>query len=87
MVPKHLKRPPFKYIFVIFLESNKKTHFADGLLSSEEMKKEFYTSSEKKMIFLKKVFKFIYSVLNKSIPIKPQSIIKGIESDKANEFL
>ena len=87
MVPKYLKRPPFKYIFSIFLETHKKTGFAEGLFQEKELNKDFYASSEQKMTFLKKLFNFIYSVLNKSIPLKPQSIIKGIESDKANVFL
>lgn len=39
------------------------------------------------MTFLKKLFKFMYSELNKAVPVQPKSIIKGIESDKVNKFL
>ena len=39
------------------------------------------------MEFLKKVLKFVYSISDNACPIKPQSIIKGIESDKVNIFL
>ena len=42
VIPKYLKRPPFKYIFSIFEETNKKTNFADGLLTTEELDKDFY---------------------------------------------
>ena len=49
MVPKYLKRPPFKYIFSIFYETNQKTHFADGLFSEEELDKDFYSTSDKRM--------------------------------------
>lgn len=87
IVPKYLKRPPFKYIFSIFFETNKKTDFAEGLFSEEELSKDYYQTPDQKMQFLKKLFQFIYSVLNKPIPLKPQSIIKGIESDKTNVFL
>ena len=87
MTEKHLKRPPFKYIFHIFLSTAKKTQFAEGLLDEEELSPEFYTTPERKLAFLKKVFKFVYGVLNKSVPLKPASIIKGVECDKTNEFL
>ena len=39
------------------------------------------------MNFLKKLFKFMYSELDKAVPVQPKNIIKGIESDKVNEFL
>lgn len=71
MMPKYLKRPPFKYIFSIFAETNKKTSFADGLFSPEELSKDYYQSPDQKMNFLKKLFQYIYSVLNKPIPLKP----------------
>ncbi len=87
MVQKYLKRPPFKYIFQIFLSTNKKTKFADGLLEEEELSPSYYSSPEKKKVFLVKLFKFIYSVLDKKVPLKPHSIIKGVECDKTNEFL
>ena len=87
MTERHLKRPPFKYIFHIFLSSTKKTGFADGLLSEEELAPEYYSSPEKKMVFLKKLSKFIYSILEKNVPVKPASIIKGIDCDKTNLFL
>lgn len=87
MNEKHLKRPPFKYIFHIYLSTATKTNFADGLLDDEELSPEFYTTPERKMAFLKKVFKFVYGVLNKGVPVKPASIIKGVECDKTNEFL
>ena len=56
MVPKHLKRPPFKYIFTIFLETHKKTNFSEGLFSEEELSKDYYQSPDQKMQFLKKLF-------------------------------
>lgn len=87
MNDKHLKRPPFKYIFHIFLSTATKTGFAEGLLEEEELSPDFYTTPERKMAFLKKVFKFVYGVLNKGVPLKPASIIKGVECDKTNEFL
>ena len=87
MTERHLKRPPFKYIFHIFLSCTKKTGFADGLLSEEELDPEYYKSPERKMIFLKKLSKFLYSVLEKNVPVKPASIIKGIDCDKTNLFL
>ena len=87
MSEKHLKRPPFKYIFHIFLSTANKTNFAEGLLEEEETSPDYYTTPERKMAFLKKLFKFVYTVLNKGVPLKPASIIKGVECDKTNEFL
>lgn len=49
MVPKHLKRPPFKYIFTIFFETHKKTNFSEGLFTEEELSKDYYQSPDQKM--------------------------------------
>lgn len=87
MTEKYLKRPPFKYLFQIFLSLNNKTKFASGLLKENELDPDYYDSPEKKMAFLKQVLKFVYKGLNKACPLKPQSVIKGVDCDKTNEFL
>ena len=87
MTEKLLKRPPFKYILSIFVSLNRKTKFADGLFDEKYLKKDFYDSPEKKIKFLKILFKFLYKVLKKGVPVQPKSIVKGIESDKVNIFL
>lgn len=84
---RYLKRPPFKYLFQVFLSVNKKTNFASALLSQEEQDPEFYNSPEKKMAFLKKLIMYVYKTLGKQPQVKPLSIIKGEECDKTNEFL
>jgi len=87
LTEKYLKRPPFKYIFQIFISLNSKTNFAEGLFKNDELDPEFYDSPEKKMNFLKLLLKVVYKDLNKSCPLKPQSVIKGVDCDKTNEFL
>jgi len=63
MTDKLLKRPPFKYILSIFISVNKKTGFAEGLFDSKYLQKKFYDSPDKKIKFLKILFKFLYQVL------------------------
>ena len=87
LTEKYLKRPPFKYLFQIFISLNQKTNFAEGLLKDSELDAEFYDSPAKKMTFLKQVLKVVYKGLNKPCPLKPESVIKGVDCDKTNEFL
>ncbi len=87
MTDKLLKRPPFKYILQIFISTNKKTNFAVSLFDPKQLDKSYYDSPEKKLRFIKKLFAFLYKVLDKDAPVKPKNIIKGAESDKVNEFL
>lgn len=87
LTEKYLKRPPFKYIFQIFLSLNTKTGFANDSFKEEELDPEFYDTPEKKMAFLKQIIKIVYSPNSKICPLKPQSVIKGVECDKTNEFL
>lgn len=87
LTEKYLKRPPFKYLFQIFISLNTKTNFADGLFKNDELDPEFYDSPEKKMAFLKQLLKVVYKDLSKACPLKPQSVIKGVDCDKTNEFL
>lgn len=84
---KYLKRPPFKYLFQIFLSVNKKTNFAPDLLSAEEQDPEYYNTPERKMNFLKKLIAHVYGRIGKTPPLRPLSVIKGEECDKTNEFL
>ena len=84
---KYLKRPPFKYLFQIFLSVNKKTGFAGGLLNPEEQDPEYYNTPERKMSFLKKLISHVYDKLGKQPPLRPLSVIKGEECEKTNEFL
>ena len=71
MVQKYLKRPPFKYILSIFVSLNNKTKFAEGMFTEEQLSKDFYNSPDKKMDFLKKILKFVYSVSESACPVKP----------------
>ena len=87
LTEKYLKRPPFKYIFQIFLTLNSKTCFSKNVFSEPELNPDYYESPEKKMAFLKQIIKIVYDENQKICPLKPQSVIKGTECDKTNEFL
>ena len=87
LTEKYLKRPPFKYIFQIFLTLNTKTNFAKDVFKEVELNPDYYDTPEKKMAFLKQILKIVYESNSKPCPLKPQSIIKGTECDKTNEFL
>lgn len=87
LTEKYLKRPPFKYIFQIFLTLNTKTNFAKDVFKEAELNPDYYDTPEKKMAFLKQILKIVYEANSKPAPLKPQSIIKGTECDKTNEFL
>ena len=66
---------------------NTKTGFAKEVFKEQELNPDFYDSPEKKMVFLKQILKIVYDLASKTCPLKPQSIIKGTECDKTNEFL
>jgi hypothetical protein len=87
MNEKYLQRPPFKYILAIILSTHAKTNFLEGLFEEEELNKDAYGSSEKKIMFLEKIIKFIYKVLDKNVPLNPKNVVKGVECDKTNYFL
>lgn len=84
---KYLRRPPFKYIFQIFLALQAKTSFAEGLLAREETSADFYSTPERKLTFLKKLAQVVYKTLGRPCTLKPKSVVKGEECDKTNEFL
>lgn len=85
---KYLKRPPFKYILSIFQECCKISNINDaGEIKLDDQSKEYYDSSEKKMDFIKKVGKIVYENNSAKMPVKAQSILKGVESDLVNVFL
>lgn len=67
---KYLKRPPFKYLFSIFVECMKVSSLGEDQFSEEELDKEKYDSSEKKLDFIKKMFKIVYSNKTDKIPVK-----------------
>lgn len=84
---KYLKRPPFKYLLQIFISLNKKTNFTGNSFSAKELDKDTYKKAEQKMRFLKKLMTIVSNLGGKGQIVKPQSIIKGVECEKTNEFL
>lgn len=86
MSEKYLKRPPFKYIFQIYLSLQNKTGFAEGVFTREESNADYYTTPERKAAFVKKLSKFVYKGAEKH-PSLAKNIIKGEECDKTNDFL
>ena len=84
---KYLKRPPFKYILQIFISLDKKTNFTKGSFSEKELDKNTYTKAEPKMKFLKKLMVIVSNKGGKGSIVKPQSIVKGVDCEKTNEFL
>lgn len=84
---KYLKRPPFRYLLQIFISLDKKTQFAKGLFQQAELQSKHYSSAEKKMEFLKKLMRLVMKVGGKELIVRPQSVIKGVDCEKTNEFL
>lgn len=87
LTEKYLRRPPFKYIFQIFLTLNSKTGFAKDTFKEAELNPDYYDTPEKKMTFLKLAIRIIYEASQKPCPFKPQNVIKGTECEATNEFL
>lgn len=87
LTEKYLRRPPFKYIFQIFLTLNSKTGFAKDTFKEPELNPDYYDTPEKKMAFLKQAIRIIYEAAQKPCPFKPQNVIKGTECEATNEFL
>ena len=84
---KYLKRPPFKYILQIFISLDKKTNFTKNSFSQKELDKDTYKKAEHKMKFLKKLMTLVSNLGGKNQIVKPQSIIKGVDCEKTNEFI
>jgi len=85
LTEKYLRRPPFKYLFQIFLTLQSKTGFARTAFGEAELNPDFYDTPEKKMGFLKTLLRLVYGSTPSAL--KPQNVIKGTECEQTNEFL
>jgi hypothetical protein len=86
MEPKHLQRPPFLFIVKVFEEVMNKTGFGKGLCTEEEFNKDFYSTPQLKVLFLKKINALVKAVEGPN-DLVPENVVKGTECEKTNVFL
>lgn len=88
MNPKHLNKPPFAWILMLFVEVSKKTGFGRGLFSAEEQSKDYYTEPQMKVIALKKMNALVKRVAaDEQYELTVENVVRGTECDKTNRFL
>jgi hypothetical protein len=86
MDEKLLGRPPFLYIMQIYVETLKVTGFGEGLYTEEELKKDYYNDSTKKLFFLKKLAALV-KMLEGKFELTIENIVRGTECQQTNVFL
>jgi TRAF3-interacting protein 1 len=86
MDEKLLSRPPFLYIMQIYVETLKVTGFGEGLYTEEELKKDYYSDSTKKLFFLKKLSTLV-KMLEGKFELTIENIVRGTECQQTNVFL
>lgn len=89
MEAKHLNRPPFLFVLQIFMEVSKKSGFGRGLLTADEMTKDYYsTDAQLKVLTLKKINALVKRVeADEPYDLTVENVIRGTECDKTNKFL
>lgn len=89
MEAKHLNRPPFLFVLQIFMEVSKKTGFGKGLLTADEMTKDYYaTDAQLKVLTLKKINALVKRIeTEEPYDLTVENVIRGTECDKTNKFL
>lgn len=81
MTEKLLQKPPFKYLFDIIAETTKKTGFANGLYSGQELNAEFHSDKDKKIVYLQKIIKVVELMSGAAVEAKPQRIVAGLDPE------
>lgn len=87
MSEKLLSKPPFKYLFDIISETTKQTNFAQGLYQGDELKSDYYSSKDQKILYLRKMIELCQIMTKQEIPAKPNKIVAGLEPENTNIFL
>eukprot|EP00828_Plagiopyla_frontata_P033894 TRINITY_DN4403_c0_g1_i1.p1 TRINITY_DN4403_c0_g1~~TRINITY_DN4403_c0_g1_i1.p1 ORF type:complete len:462 (+),score=105.79 TRINITY_DN4403_c0_g1_i1:128-1387(+) len=85
MSEKLLQKPPFRYIFDIFIETTKATGFATNLFEGEELNPS--QQKEVKLQFLSKMKDLVQLMTGEELAVKPTRIIAGHEPENTNILL
>ncbi|EPY38774.1 hypothetical protein AGDE_05155 [Angomonas deanei] len=84
---KHLKRPPFKFIFDIVTNINKRFAAYDHIFTLDLLDYDSIDSKEKKIDYLKRLIKYVEKLLKVKIDVSAKKIVAGQECEKTNIFL
>eukprot|EP00200_Dunaliella_tertiolecta_P010549 CAMPEP_0202370142 /NCGR_PEP_ID=MMETSP1127-20130417/1829_1 /ASSEMBLY_ACC=CAM_ASM_000462 /TAXON_ID=3047 /ORGANISM="Dunaliella tertiolecta, Strain CCMP1320" /LENGTH=213 /DNA_ID=CAMNT_0048966011 /DNA_START=146 /DNA_END=783 /DNA_ORIENTATION=- len=83
---KYLVKPPFRYCHDIISAVQKKTGFAPGLYSGDELDARAIQDKDAKVAYLQKIISVVGMVLGQPVPAKPQKIVAGLEPENTNLF-
>jgi hypothetical protein len=84
--PKHLKRPPIKFLALVVAGVSKKTGFAGGLFTDDQLKGNL-PERDDKLNFFTDLIAYTEVVLGEKTDVDPKAIAAGKEVDKTLLFL
>lgn len=87
MTEKYLKKPPFRFLHDICMETIKATSFAQGLYSPEECDAAGLADKQAKVDFLNKMISAVSFSIDEPVNVAANKIVAGLDADKTNAFL
>merc|ERR1712118_48801 len=87
MTEKYLKKPPFRFLHDICMETMKATGFGQGLYTEAECDAAGLADKQAKVDFLNKIVSVVSFALDEPINVAANKIVAGLDADKTNGFL
>eukprot|EP01083_Nonionella_stella_P021042 58344_1 len=87
LVDKYLRRPPFRFIHDIVINTMKSTGFPEGLFEGNELIGKLIKDKQDKISWLNKLIECIQSVTNETIQANPNKIVAGLDAEYTNLLL
>jgi len=84
---KYLRKPPFRFIHDIVMNTMKATGFPEGLYQGPELIGKGIKDKQSKISWLNKLIQCLESVTSESITVDPTKIVAGMEPECTNQML
>eukprot|EP00927_Polykrikos_kofoidii_P061133 TRINITY_DN56005_c0_g1_i1.p1 TRINITY_DN56005_c0_g1~~TRINITY_DN56005_c0_g1_i1.p1 ORF type:complete len:600 (-),score=187.08 TRINITY_DN56005_c0_g1_i1:356-2077(-) len=87
MTDKYLKKPPFRFLHDIVLETVRTTGFAQGLYNAQESDAANLGDKQAKLDFLVKAISCVSFAVGEKIDVSANKIVAGLDAEKTNFWL
>eukprot|EP01084_Bolivina_argentea_P229733 387669_1 len=87
LLDKYLRRPPFRFIHDIIINTMNVTGFPEGLFEGNELNGKLIKDKHDKISWLNKLIQCIESVHNQPLNVNPNKLVAGLEPEYTNEML